>query len=394
MVTLPTMITIFVPSAEVNPDSLKESVLEDYYDFTGTTVMQTKEAPWVLTGIYTPYQGEQYGITSDGWIYGSRIDYYSPFQYSQPGSDRGFTVYRDSEANAYRYAENSVDYQPSEKKTVTGTDGKPVEVEINPGTGHEAGEWYTSVVFDKKHTSDIFFSKQAKYSFDGTPYNGEDSFYYEFTGWRYAFQPVADDYAFDDTGHSIKVTKTTTSLSLIWYQYYNIGSGLSGQLVLTGSDSGTAYITGDQIVRAFDSTTSTARFQMTFNGGIQMNVYIKIDQYELAHGRTVQQCYDDGYWSVMITSLSTDIDAYTGTDSRFNPMKIFTTLIDLLSFDYHNYGMSSMMGMVCTFCIVIPLYAGLISMAIYSVPMLILTGFTAIFEGILTAIRHFNIINW
>ena len=382
--TLPMMLNVFVPQMadEVDQDAL----MEDYYDFTGASRGKTEEAVWVLTGIYTPYEGGAYGYTDDGWIYGSRVDYNKPTQYQD--TNRQFDVIRDDKNGIYYYASDSADYQ--ESTTVTTMDGETKT--INAATGHKKGDMYTSIVFDKAYKSDIFFSKSLKYGQNGQQYQddtGREPFYYEYTGYRYAFQPTADMFTVDADGNKINVTATTSSLSLIWYSYYR-SDGLSGQLVISGNDSGVSYLTSDQIIRAFDSTTSTARFEMTFNGGVQMGIYIKIDPYELANGRTVEECYNLGYWSVMVTSLSTSFDAYSGTDFTLNIYNIFDTIIKLMTFDYHTFNMSPLMGLICSFVIVIPLYAGLISLALGSWQAMAVVSLIGVVQSIAAVISNWG----
>lgn len=381
---LPTFLVGFVIDYEA--DTTQDELMEDYYNFTGASRGRTDEAVWVLTGVYTAFGSDgstSYGYTQDNWLYGSRVDYYMPSQYAY--GPQQFDVLRDDNTGIYYYATNSADYQPDETKTVEYQDSQgntqTKTVTVNPGTGHKEGDLYTSVVMDVDKKSDIFFSKSLKYDQNGQRYveGSNEPFYYEFTGWRYAWQPLADHWTRDADGNEIKVVATRTSLSLIWYSYYD-NEGLSGQLVISGSDSGVSYLSSDQIIRAYDSTTSVARFQMTFNGGVQMGIYIKIDPSKLAEGLTVKQCYDYGYWSVMVTSLSTDVDSYMGTDYTLNVYNIFDTIIKLMTFDSASLGLSPLMGTICSYIIVIPLYAGLIALALQSWPALLIAGLVAAAE--------------
>ena len=311
-------------------------------------------------------------MTEDGWLYGERILGYTPTQYQS--SPNKFQVrYEDG---YYRY-------------TDLGTGGS-ADYDADKGQGHKAGDLYTSVTFDNAHRSNIFFTEYGKYTRDGTKYvpGSNDPFYFNYTGWRYSFQPTGSVTISDAQGNEIKVVNTTTSLSLIWYEYYT-QTGISGQLILSGSDGGTAYITGDMIVKAFDSTTSTARFDMTFNQGVQIGLYIKIDPNVLSVGRmSIKDAYDAGYWSVMVTSLTTDSSAYTGTDNPLDIWKLLMTMVDLMTFNYSDYNMSPFMGAVCSFVIIIPLYAGLIALAIGSWPALAMVGILAALEGLIALVNN------
>lgn len=381
MVTLPLAINIFIPSMQQTD---AENIMDDYYRFTGTEGT-TKEAVWVLTGIYTPYEGDTYNYTPDGWLYGARISEYSPSQYDS--TTTSFTVYRD-DTGIYRYKYNSADYDPDKGIGHRGTyqwneeEGKYVE--------DKPGDIYTAVTFEWEERSDIFFSSSGKHNADGDIIDRTSStpFYYDFSGWRFCWQPTANYKTADADGNEKEVIATTTSLSLIVYYYYT-ANGLAGQLVLSGSDYGVAYLSGDQIVRAFDSTTSTARFSMVFNG-VEMGVYVRLDPSKLAENYTVKDCFDLGYWSIMITSLSTDINAYIGADAKLDIFTLFETMIDLLTFNYNDYGMSTFMGTICSFIIVIPLYAGLIALAISSWQAMALVALIGVIEGIAAAVNNFG----
>lgn len=363
---LPLMISIYAPAVQANDDN---TLLDDYYDFTGTSATFTKEAVWVLTGIYTPFENQGYGITEDGWLYGQRVASYGPQQYD--GSPTEFFVNYDKGSGYYRYAADSKDYNEDR------------------GQGHKKGDLYTQVVFDYGHRSSIFFSDAAKFTRDGTRYveGSNEPFFFPYTGWRYAFQPTKDFTTLDGDGYEKKVVATTTSLSLVWYYYYT-QSGISGQLILSGSDGGQAYISGDQIVRAFNTITSTARFDMTFNQGVQMGIYVRLDPNVLANGMSVKDAYDLGYWSIMVTSKSTDSDAYTGTDYSLNIWNLFEVIIDLMTFNYSDYNMSPMMGAICSFVIIIPLYAGLVALAIDSWPAMALVGILAAIQGLIALVSN------
>ena len=322
-------------------------------------------------------------------MFGSRITYNAPTQFQD--TPFAFSIQRNAQG-IYEYAANSADYQIAPSNTDQNQAGDSL------GTGHAKGDLYTNVVLDIAQKSDIFFSQQAKQFFNGNDLDPQDNsghFFYDFTGYRYAFQPVSDSWTVDADGNKVQVTATTTSLSLIWYSYYT-ADGIAGQLVLSGNDSGVGYLTGDQIVRAFDSTTNTARFAMTFNGGVEMGIYVKINSWYLSQGYTVKQCYDAGWWSIMVTSMTTDALAYAGTDYTLNIFNVFETLIDLMTFNYTSYGMSDTMGLICSFIIVIPLYAGLISLAISSYPVLIFTGILAVIESVAAVVRNWTGIfgNW
>lgn len=332
MLLLPTMIAIYCPGQAIDVD--KDELFNGYYEMTGQQA-DTKISVWALTGIYTPYAGGAYGYTNDGWLYGTEVKSYTPSQYKSTPEE--YTVYK-ADDGVFRYYSQSKDYNAT------------------TGTGHNTGDLYSCVSFDVLQKSGIFFS-------EGLRTETDNGFYYEYEGYRLAFQPIASYTVIDEDGDKIPVIATTTSLSLIWYSYYT-QSGVSGQLVLSGSSGGVSYLNGAQIVSAFNSTTSTASFSMVFNGGVKMDIHIRIDPYYLANGYTVQECYDLGYWSIMVTSKSADANAYTGTDYALSVTNIWDAIVSLFTFNYDNYNISGEMGVLCSILFVLPLYAILITLAI------------------------------
>ena len=349
---MPTMINVFVEkNIEDNtmPDNF-DNVMDGYRRFTGT--YPTNEEVWALTGIYTPVGvdasgnvSQNYAYTPDHWIYGARVGQYVPNQFT--GSSSYTVNYNDG---FYYYAGNTID-------------------------GHNQGDLYTSVAMDINQKSDIFFTPSGK------RVNGED-WYYEYTGYRYAFQPLSDYMYKNGDGDIMRAVASTTSLSLIWYDYYG-NSGISGQLVLSGSDSGVAYLTSSEIVSAFNSANNIAKFNMEFNGNL-MNVYIKIKNEYTSQGYSIAECFDLGFWEIMITSVSTNINSYISTDYAFNIYNIWDTFIDLFTFNMDDYNLSPEMQMVASVTISVVLYAALISLGITCYPILLLAGAVAAIQTIAT----------
>lgn len=345
MLLLPTMLAIYCPANAINVD--RDELFNGYYEMTGQQA-DTKTSVWALTGIYTPYSGGAYGYTEDGWLYGSEIKSYTPTQYAS--TPEQYTVYK-ADDGVYRY------YAPSKDYNAT------------TGTGHNTDDLYTNVSFDVSQKSSIFFS-------EGLRTDTDKGFYYEYEGYRLAFQPIASYTVYDENGDKIPVIATTTSLSLIWYSYYT-QSGVSGQLVLSGSSGGVSYLNGAQIVSAFNSNTSTSTFNMVFNGGIKMDIHIRIDPYYLSNGYTVQECYDLGYWSIMVTSQSADANAYTGTDYALSVTNIWDAVVALFTFNLDNYNIGETAGLLCSILFVLPLYAILITLAISHVEIWLVVAVVA-----------------
>lgn len=357
MTFMAALLTMFLPAVDTSLDQELTELTQGYYDFTGQ--QPTSEEIWGLSGIYTPYgtgsdglESTAWGTTADGWVYGSRIDVYTPSQMADLSPKESYTVMYDQDTGLYYYVSAGEDLQVS-------TDQEDPQ----------KGTLYTAVAMDRMHRSDVFFTPGGKVT-------TEDGFRYDFSGWRYVFQPLRDYKASND----LNVTRTTTSLSVVWYDYYG-DEGLSGQLMLNAGDAGVAYITGTQIVQAFQQSSYSSRFSMPFNG-LELNVYIKINPYALQFGGyTVEECWKYGFWSVMVTSPSVTSDSSGFTLQSFSPDRVFDIVVSLLTFSFDGYGLSGIAATLCSFFFTVSLYTSLIAIGLNFYPVLILSGMLAVFQS-------------
>lgn len=334
-----------------------DDLLSAYYDATGNTVQN--EQIWGLTGIYTPYGISADGSAStkqlvlrDGWVAGDRVESYSPSQYASNNLNgkQSYTVTYDGGKGLYYYTAHGDDLGDIENGTVE--------------TPH-TGTLYTSVTMDLTKRSNVFFTVGNKQQME----NG--TFYYNYTGYRYCFQSLSD-YYYDS---ATPITHTDTSLSLIWYNNVIGDSGISGQMVLAGSDSGVAYITAREIVTAFNSANYTSKFTMAFNG-IQMNIYVQLSAYAVTHGYSVEDCYNNGWWSVLVTSpmVNSGADKQSNSFDNFDPHKVFDIVIGLLSFKSENYGLTGVAGTIASTVFSVSLYTSLIAVGLTFWPVLLVAA--------------------
>lgn len=350
LVLLSILIPFCCPKVPVQSEIL-EQIESEYTDFTGTKPVS--ESVWALNGIFTPYGVDAdgnpfdgFGYTDDGWLYGARAVNYTPSQYLN--KQTSYRVQYDEGDGIYRYTDDADVYNQ-----------------------HKAGDVYGAVVMDRGKKSSIFFTSSGKVT-EG------DFFYYSFDGYRYSFSPTNEYTTIDADGNNIDVVPNTTSLSLIWYDWYGEGggpggTGLAGQLIITGSDSGVGYLTGAMIVSAFNNDTSSSRFVMTFNG-VDMIITIRLDATALASGMDVETCYNEGFWSVMVSSKSVDASSLLASDYDFNPYTVFETMIDLMTFRVSDYGLTGMAGTLASLVIVLPLFIGLLVVGLSHYKVLIIAG--------------------
>lgn len=360
---IPAGINVLCPQQDINETGLE--FLDRYGEFTGSTPTSNTQL-WALTGIYTPFgvdeNGQQstvYGTTEDGWIYGGRLPSYSPSQYD--GTQEDYTVQYDPDTKLYKYSS-----KPSGSASIN------------------VGDYFTSVTMEIAQKSSIFFTTQNKHDYT----NG---FTYDYTGYRYSFQPISSYTGENANGDQIPIVASSSSLSLIWYQFnQQNNSGIAGQLIISGSDNSVSYVNSTQIVQSFNGTTSTSTIPMTFNG-VQMNLVFRLNPYYISLGYSVEECYNLGLWEIMVYGTSVDSNSYiNAADYSFNVWEIFETLVDLLTFNTDKYGLTGVTGTFASLAVTVPLYAMLVAIGVGFYPVLIAAGALAVFQ----AAQSFDILGW
>lgn len=347
LIFTPILFTLFAPAHMDKPYEEEINELQnEYYLSSGHNVTATTEI-WPLVGIYTPYSGGDYGVSEDGWIYGTKQINYAPEQYNNQ-----YTA-RLMDNGLYYYT-----HVPAEDKT-----HKVATYDANTQKwDYSDASIYANVHMDNAHKSNVFFTPDSKVSTD----NG---YYYVYSGYRLAFAPIRA-YEADNGGTALEIQPRSSSLSLIWYQYSTL-SGLAGMLSINGSDQGLSYLTGDDITRAFNGATYSSVFDMSFNN-LKCHLTIKLDPARISAGMTPKTAYDNGYWSVMVTSDAIASSNINNASYEFNFDNVFQTLIDLLTFDIaKDYDIPGWEATIASLLVTMPLWAALISLAIANYYILI-----------------------
>ena len=358
MFLVPLFFSLFIPQIDNGEDTKYaeqiQQLEDEYYLSTGRTVTATTET-WALTGIYEPFYGSSYGITDDGWIFGARATKYSPAQYTIDQSVSGIKNRYEVEYRDGLYYYTKVD------STIDKT--------------HNIGDLYTAVAMDNAHVSDVFFTPGGKTTTD-------KGFYYDYTGYRYAFQPLRPYHTYVG-GIVTEVEPNSTSLSLIWYQYSSM-NGIAGQLTISGSDSGLSYLSSTDILREFNQSTYSSTFDLTFNN-VAMHLTIRLDPIRIAEGKSVEECYNQGWWSVIVSSDAIVTSSLNDASYDFNPNNVFDTLIKLLTFRIaEDYDIEGWQGTIASLIVTMPLYACLIALALIYPQSLILVAILGAIQAIVS----------
>lgn len=367
LIITPILFTLFAPAHIDKPYEEQINELQnEYYLSTGHNVTATTEI-WPLVGIYEPYTGGNYGVSEDGWIYGVKVVNYSPQQYPADTAN-GYSV-RLMDNGLYYYTK-----VPANDLNHTAATYKPPAQEGQEGTwDYSNASIYSAVAMDNGHKSNVFFTADNKITTD----NG---YYYIYSGYRMAFAPIRA-YEADNGGTALEIQPRSSSLSLIWYQYSTL-SGLAGMLSINGSDQGLSYLTGDDITRAFNGATYSSVFDMTFNN-LKCHLTIKLDPARISAGMSPKTAYDNGYWSVVVTSDAIASSNINNASYEFNFDNVFQTLIDLLTFDIaSDYDIPGWEATIASLLVTMPLWAALISLAIANYYILIGVALLAVVQSL------------
>lgn len=346
IIVVPLLFSLLLPTSASGEweDEIRD-IENTYYLQSGTNAHREINV-WTLTGIYTPYEGGSYGYTRDGWLYGDRVEANSPSQYTSNAfwQDEAFSVVRNPANGLYYYSSAPVNMPDIIPATATAT-----------GYDFNGATIYSAVTMDSAHVSDVFISTGGRGEQDGY-------YYYTYTGYRYAFQPLTN-FTTTKEGTTYDVVASTTSLSLIWYQYVDKG-GIAGQLTISGTDTGLSYLTASDIIRAYNSSNFSAVFDMWF-GNLPMHLRINLNPAAIAAGMSVSDAWSGGYWTVMVYSDQDASASATSASFEFSPDNLMETVISLFTFHIaEDYGIDGWEGVVASLIFTLPLYACLVAFAL------------------------------
>lgn len=368
---LPLMINLVVSPTDETDEWEQEynSISQQYYNSAGVPPSASMEV-WALRGIYVPYSSGDYGYTDDGWLHGGAVTSNTPAQYFGGGTfaneqfsvaqaDNGLWYYTDAPASRTDIVEASTD---PDTGRIIDTGGATV---------------YTAVTMDAAHTSDTFFTTN-----DRTEINGH--YYYGYSGYRYSFSPLHSYQSTNGDGETLDVSSTSSSLSLIWY-HYNSLSGIAGQLAISGNDEGVAYLSSQDIVRKYEGINFTATFDMVFSK-MPMHLQIRLNPAAIAAGFSVQECWDGGYWSVVVYG-DRDVEDYVGGvfggSSDFSLENMFEVFTDLFGFRLaDHYDIDGWVGILASLVFSLAFYAVLVAIAVANPYMWGIIAIVGILQGL------------
>ena len=262
--------------------------IQDYRNelsqFTGESMLN--QTPWILTDVYTPYEGLGEGesindhVDKDGWLYGERINY---------------TPYIGKAANI----KLAVDHKSSVPITNADTE-TPYNVTSGVKWWADSSAWYGILVDYVFKPVGEFFGQ------DPNTYEQRTAHTWNYTGYRYVFDPTLP-FKYDENGDATETSVRDGKLSLVWYMYRTASGsqeGLSGGLDVYGGRVLLASYAATDIIAAYNSASGYATtYDFDFEG-THLNLSIKFDQEIIERGKPLMEAWTAGDWELAISSIS------------------------------------------------------------------------------------------
>lgn len=261
--------------------------IQDYRNelsqFTGESMLN--QTPWILTDVYTPYEGLEEGETindhvdKDGWLYGERINY------ADIGKAANISL--------------SVDHKSSVPITNADTE-TPYSVASGVKWWADSSAWYGILVDYVFKPVGEFFGQ------DPNTYEQRTAHTWNYTGYRYVFDPTLP-FKYDENGDATETSVRDGKLSLVWYMYRTASGsqeGLSGGLDVYGGRVLLASYAATDIIAAYNSASGYATtYDFDFEG-THLNLSIKFDQEIIERGKPLMEAWTAGDWELAISSIS------------------------------------------------------------------------------------------
>ena len=303
-----------------------DSDLIKYYqsqltEYTGGSLVN--DNPWILTGVYTPFDPERDGndmdnhVDPDGWVYGSSISY----QYLN---------------------EMKVKLDPDQKSNQKLSYG---EYSWNYKTGEKNWHKVSTSVWNNVFRSDFedFLDGLENIGVDldrsvGYTYNSGVANNWNYRGNRYVFDATLPF----STGASTK----DGSLSIVWYETDD-DTGLSGGLQIYRNGRNPSH--DDKILLAEYSATDIIASYQSNNGwatvynfnfeGVIMHLSIEFGPMAIMDYASLKAAWDSGNWTMAVSTPSAGnfFDVENSTSFVDSAGSMFDTFIQIYTFEYPKF---------------------------------------------------------
>ena len=314
-------------------------------EYTGGQLVN--DTPWVLKSVYTPFVPGEYGsdivnhIDDNGWLYGESIAY----SYLDEATHIKLDPDQKSNQKLSYGGEQSWSYQ----------DGEEV--------WRDAGEMIWNNVFRADFDSFLQgLNKLGVYEGDGYKYQSGIANNWNFTGYRYVFDPTLPF----STGASSK----DGSLSIVWYQTGD-ESGLSGGLQVYKNGRSAAHddqillgeYSATDIITAYQASNGYATVYNFNFGGVILHLSIQFSPLVTNDYPSLKAAWDAGEWDMSISSASAGnfFDVENSTSFVDSAGSMLDTFIQIYTFKYPAFeGDASWANIVLWLIVGLPMTLGML----------------------------------
>lgn len=269
----------------------------DLIQFSGESMVNN--SPWVLTGVYTPWDPTGEVKSENGWLYGDKIEDY-------PGLNTSADIHMD----------------PEKKSTIPITFTREI---IEEDVSYK---WWAKIPILSAFGIVLGFDP---YQTNQPAING-----WNYTGYRYEMTPTLPFAENEDTASA-----RDGSLSLIWYSY-NGQEGISGGLdIYKGRSPASSDViklasySATDIIADYNAGSAFATVYDFDFEGTHLNLSIKFDPAAIESGMPLMQAWTEGRWSYAISSVSAgnflDIENSAAFSDTMGGM--LNTFVKIYSFD-------------------------------------------------------------
>lgn len=268
--------------------------------FSGESMIN--QNPWVLTGCYTPWNDtlplDDTHIDPDGWLYGESV------AYGEIGKAANIRLSPEQKSSVPLYVSD-------DRPTYTRADGV---------------EWWRGL-YAWNPVFNWLIEDVA--GVDSTRYVSQSASIYNYTGYRYTFDPVLP---FAE-GEGQQISTKDGTLSIVWYNY-NGQEGISGGLQIYGGDVLLSSISATDIIVGYQSASGLASTYDFVFDGVHLTLSVLFDQHVINSGVSLMQAFASGSWSMAISSVSAgnffDIDGSNSFAATAG--SVFETMAQIFTF--------------------------------------------------------------
>lgn len=290
-------------------------------EFSGGQLIN--DNPWVLSAVYTPFTP---GSVPDSDIPNHIED--------DNGQSIGW-LFGESVAYSYIGEVANIKLDASQKSNQLLTVGNPQNWQYANGKEFWAGgnEW--GVDLSNVGRAFIYVSGNTPGDDYGVTYSSGMANNWNYTGYRYVWDPVLP--------FNSEASSKDGRLSVVWYEIPD-DTGLSGALEIYGTSKGQnqiklGSISASEIINTFRSTAGYTRvFDFNFEG-THLNLTIQFDPTVYNSYESLQSAWNNGAWSMAISSASAGNFFDVETSNAFNATagSMLDTFIDIYTLSYPHF---------------------------------------------------------